>query len=243
MAWSGIAALSDPGVHTDFKDITKLWKQCIPYPPDKMNELDPSTAVAGTSSSILLRVDPVGNWGEQLIEIARSDETELVKNKLVANLCWEILVTLRFGEAEVSSGNGWESLDCPVWVDDDGCPGKCSKSRAAEENRGGVCRTNRRHPYPVVILAKQQLQKIWDGSQYKSLVVLKLHRFACWRARGNPGGQMTVATHSYGHKACVKLGCLYWGSPHTNAGDYRQQVAGGRSRREKYVPRMHVTKW
>lgn len=170
----------------------------------------------------LLRVAPVGEWGRQLRVIAEGKSTSLDKNREVASLCWTILCTVRFGVGQ--SAMSWADEDAKVWQDQGACPAVLKKKLVPEHCRGGVAAGVKANKYPHVILGQQYWVKP-SGEKFSRPVSLRLHRFVCWLARGNPTAATNLACHKCGVKQCLKLSCLSWGNHASNRGDADQLVA------------------
>lgn len=175
---------------------------------------------------------PVGAWGRELQTIAQGSAEDSLKDRKIAELCFRILTTLRFG-GEQGSGHTPQN-DSRIWQDDDPCPGKALKKNAPEDSKQCVKQGSRSQPYSEVILAVQERRTTNADGQEKTVKIpikLRLHRFVCWLAIGNPQQGLTHATHTCGRKDCLHLGHLKWGNASTNRADYLEQLAGaGRKR-------------
>ena len=219
-SWQSFRVLKSPQYNIAFQDFTSLWQHCvIVYDDEKVvrNEKSAKSKAKDQKTDVLMRVQAIGSWGKQLMQIAHKTISDLEKNREVAQLCWCSYCTARFGQAEAGGEHPWENESAKVWKDEVPCPAAASKMKVPASS-GGIILGHGKDPYPKVILGKQH----WvtpSGEKYSKPFSLRLHRYACWLAGGNPSAELSLATHHCGHKQCLRLGCLKWGNHKTNHDD------------------------
>ena len=219
-SWQSFRILKSSQYNIAWPDLISLWQHyVIVYDDDKIvREVKLAKSKAKEhNEDVLMRVTPIGDWGRWLSSIAHKPITDLQKNREVAQLCWCIYSTVRFGPDEAKGDAPWEVESAKVWRDEVPCPAVAFK-RKVPSSSGSLMPSQGRDPYPRVILGKQHWMKA-SGEKYSKPFGLRLHRFACWLAEGNPSPELSLATHHCGNKKCLRLSCLKWGNHKTNNED------------------------
>lgn len=216
LGFFGQRFMSDRRLKIKWPDFTHLWQSFLPD-SEYNAELDACQAGMGLEPrGKLVRVTPRGKWGRSLQDIAESQQSGVEKNRRVAELCWEILVLLRFGEDELVGDEPWCNPEARLWKDEEDCPAECWKAAHIAEGCGTVVLKER---YPALIFGDQAWVK--DGEVIRNVIRFRLHRFVCWLSVGmvaesEPGVSEDNALHFCHGKHCLRLRCIRWGTKSDN---------------------------
>ena len=207
--WRGYKLLNDASYGIFFEDLDNLWHAL--QDPDTYEQFNKDD---GRLDKVFLRRP----WGQSVRDIAESDNTDEQKTRLTAELCFTIYATVMYGMDETGGSKPWENEASRVWQDRKTCPAYLDVRNLARCNRVNVREGNGLKEYPRVMLGEQ----IWvkGNKRCSNPIELRLHRFACWLAEGDPphaqGGASAMALHLCGEQDCLKLRCFRWGDAKMN---------------------------